>query len=150
MRTDFLGGCDLFRGLPEALNRSRYLVPRMSRERLRDAVECPVLIEGADASPRLLDQLLNELGDRFDRLPLLQHALQRTWAEWQAAGCIGPLDLRHYEAAGGIEGALDQDAENAMEGLDAAVVARVFKRLTDTDRSGRRVRSPARVNELMA
>jgi uncharacterized RDD family membrane protein YckC len=150
MRTDFLGDCDLFRGLPEALNRSRYLVPRMAREQLRDAVECPVLIEGADASPRLLDQLLNELGDRFDRLPLLQHALQRTWAEWQAAGGLGPLDLRHYEAAGRIEGALDQDAEKAMEGLDAAVVARVFKRLTDTDSSGRRVRSPARVSDLMA
>ncbi len=47
MRTDFLGDCDLFYGLPEALNRGRYLVPRMTREQLREAVECPALLLGA-------------------------------------------------------------------------------------------------------
>ena len=35
MRTDFLGDCDLFYGLPQAMNRGRYLVPRLTREQLR-------------------------------------------------------------------------------------------------------------------
>jgi energy-coupling factor transporter ATP-binding protein EcfA2 len=35
MRTDFLGDCDLFYGLPEAMNQSRYLVPRLTRQQLR-------------------------------------------------------------------------------------------------------------------
>ena len=116
MRTDFLGDCDLFYGLPEALNRGRYLVPRMTREQLRDAVECPALLLGAEIAPRLLDHVLNELGDRFDRLPVLQHALLRTWDAWQRAGSVGPVDLRHFESAGGLEGALDQDAEGALRG----------------------------------
>ena len=150
MRTDFLGDCDLFHGLPEALNRGRYLVPRMTREQSRDAVECPALLLGAQVAPRLLDHLLNELGDRFDRLPVLQHALLRTWGKWQGAGSVGPVDLRHYKSAGGLEGALDQDAERALKGLDIGVTARVFKRLTDTDLSQRRVRSPARISELVA
>jgi uncharacterized RDD family membrane protein YckC len=149
MRTDFLGDCDLFYGLPEALNRGRYLVPRMTREQLRHAVECPALLLGAEVAPRLMDRLLNELGDRFDRLPVLQHALMRTWDEWKAAGGSGAIDLRHFEAAGGLENALNRDAERALEGLDLAVTARVFKRLTDTDLSQRRVRSPARISELM-
>ncbi len=150
MRTDFLGDCDLFHGLPEALNRGRYLVPRMTRDQLRDAVECPALLLDAHIAPRLLDHVLNELGDRFDRLPVLQHALLRTWDKWQAAGGIGPIDLPHFEAAGGLERALAQDADAALRGLDAGATARVFKRLTDTDLSQRRVRSPARVSELMA
>lgn len=150
MRTDFLGDCDLFYGLPEALNRGRYLVPRMTREQLRDAVECPALLLGADIAPRLMDHVLNELGDRFDRLPVLQHALLRTWGAWQRSGGVGPIDLPHFDAAGGLEGALDQDAEAALNGLDVGVTARVFKRLTDTDLSQRRVRSPARISELMA
>ncbi len=150
MRTDFLGDCDLFYGLPEALNRGRYLVPRLTREQLRDCVECPALLLGAQVGPRLLDFVLNELGDRFDRLPVLQHALLRTWDEWQRNGGIGPLDLRDFEAAGGLEGALGQDAEGAMRGLDAGAVERVFKRLTDTDLSQRRGRSPARISELVA
>jgi len=150
MRTDFLGDCDLFYSLPEALNRGRYLVPRMTREQLREAVECPALLHGVNLAPRLMDQLLNELGDRFDRLPVLQHALQRTWDAWQRGGGVGPIDLRHFEAAGGLERALDQDAEAALQGLDLSVTAKVFKRLTDTDLSQRRVRSPARIGELMA
>lgn len=150
MRTDFLGDCDLFYGLPEALNRGRYLVPRMTREQLRQAIECPALLPGAQIAPRLMDHLLNELGDRFDRLPVLQHALLRTWDEWQRGGGAGPIDLRHFEAAGGLEHALDQDAESALEGLDIGLTGRVFKRLTDTDLSQRRVRSPARISELVA
>ena len=151
MRTDFLGDCDLFYGLPEALNRGRYLVPRMTREQLREAVECPALLEpGAQIAPRLTDRLLNELGDRFDRLPVLQHALLRTWDEWQRAGGVGSIDLRHYDQAGGLERALDLDAESAMTGLDETATARVFKRLTKTDVSRRRVRDPARISELIA
>ncbi len=30
MRSDFLGDCDVFPGLPEAMNRSQYLVPRLT------------------------------------------------------------------------------------------------------------------------
>lgn len=161
MRTDFLGDCDLFYGLPEALNRARYLVPRMTREQLRDAVECPARLLGAKIAPRLVDHVLNELGDRFDRLPLLQHALMRTWDAWHTAGRVGPIDLQHFEpaeglegvldtSAGGLEGALDKDAEGALQGLDLEVTRRAFQRLTDTDASLRRVRSPARVTELMA
>ena len=149
MRSDFLGDCDLFYGLPEALNVGRYLVPRMTREQMRNAVECPARLLRAQIAPRLMDNLLNELGDRFDRLPVLQHALLRTWDEWKLEAAGGPIDLRHYKAAGGLEKALDQDAEGALQGLDLGVTARIFKRLTDTDLSQRRVRSPARISELV-
>jgi uncharacterized RDD family membrane protein YckC len=37
-----------------------------------------------------------------------------------------------------------------LQGLDTNIVARVFKRLTDTDLSQRRVRSPARISQLVA
>jgi uncharacterized RDD family membrane protein YckC len=150
MRTDFLGDCDLFYGLPEALNRGRYLVPRMTRQELREAIEGPALLMRARVAPRLLDYLLNDLGDRFDRLPVLQHALQRTWDGWRQSGGVGPIDVPHFTAAGGLEGALDQDAEAALKRLDLGATARVFKRLTDTDASQRRVRRPARVSELVA
>jgi uncharacterized RDD family membrane protein YckC len=150
MRTDFLGDCDLFYGFPEALNRGRYLVPRMTRQQLGKAIEGPARLADARVAPRLLDKLLNDLGDRFDRLPVLQHALMRTWDAWRQEGGAGLIDIRHFEAAGGLEGALDKDAESALAGLDAKVTARVFKRLTTTDVSRRRVRSPARISELMA
>ena len=150
MRTDFLGECDLYYGLPEALNRGRYLVPRLTRQQLREAIEGPAVLLGARIEPRLLDYLLNELGDRFDRLPVLQHALLRTWDAWQQSGGVGPIDFPHYESAGRLARALDRDAEAALRGLDPVTTSAIFKRLTDTDVRQRRVRSPARVSELMA
>jgi len=149
MRTDFLGDCDLFYGLPEAMNRGRYLVPRLTRQQLREAIEGPAKLMRAAVAPRLLDQLLNELGDRFDRLPVLQHALMRTWDVWQQDGGVGPIDRQHYAAAGGLDCALDRDAEAALKNLNQELVARVFKRLTDTDANHRRVRHPARLSELV-
>jgi len=41
MRSDYLGDCALFAGLPEALNESQYLTPRMTREQRRAAIVGP-------------------------------------------------------------------------------------------------------------
>lgn len=150
MRTDFLGDCDLFFGLPEALNRGRYLVPRMTRQQLAKAIAGPPRLLGQRMAPRLLDHLLNELGDRFDRLPVLQHALLRTWDAWVTAGGYGYIDLEHFAAAGALEGALEQDAELALSTVNAASAERVFRALTDTDISQRQVRRPCRMDELAA
>lgn len=150
MRTDFLGDCDIFYGLPEAMNRGRYLVPRLTRQQLRQVIEGPALLAGAQIAPRLLDHLLNELGDRTDRLPILQHALLRTWEYWQRDGGHGPLDFEHYRAAGTLDEALSRHAEEALRQVDLKAAERIFKRLTDTDSDLRRVRSPAVLSELAA
>src|SRR5262249_22800865 len=83
MRSDFLGDCDHFYGLPEAMNRGQYLVPRLTRQQRQQAIEGPIRLFGASISPRLLDRLLNDVGDKSDQLPVMQHALMRTWEEWQ-------------------------------------------------------------------
>mgnify|MGYP006170772091 CR=1 FL=1 len=60
------------------------------------------------ALSRLVQRLLNDVSDDFDDLPVMQHALSRTWAQW-AAACGGsrPVDLEDYAATGGAASALD-------------------------------------------
>ena len=82
MRSDFLGDCAQFRDLPEAINDGQYLIPRMTRDQRRQAIEGPVAVGGADITPRLVQRLLNDVGDNPDQLPILQHALMRTWDTW--------------------------------------------------------------------
>ena len=60
MRSDFLGDCMEFPGLPEAVNTGLYLVPRMSRDNLRAAITGPVAVAGGEIAPRLVLRLLNE------------------------------------------------------------------------------------------
>ena len=38
MRSDFIGDCMRYPGLPEAVNEGQYLVPRMTRDELRSAI----------------------------------------------------------------------------------------------------------------
>lgn len=150
MRSDFLGDCDVFYGLPEAMNQGRYLVPRLTRDQLRDAVEGPALVAQATVAPRLLDTVLNELGNRSDHLPVLQHAMLRTWDAWKRSGADGPLDLTHYEESGGLESALSKHANEAVTSANEPLVEVIFKRLTDTDAGQRRIRRRSTLEDLVA
>src|SRR4051794_16324879 len=79
MRSDFLGDCTLFKDLPEAINGSQYLTPRLTRQQCRAAIGGPAKVFGGDLEPALVNRLLNDFGPDPDQLPLLQHALMRMW-----------------------------------------------------------------------
>jgi WD40 repeat protein len=152
MRSDFLGDCDAFYGLPEAMNRSQYLVPRLTRLQRREAIEGPVNLYRQTITAQLLDGVLNDTGDESDQLPIMQHALLRTWEKWQQNG-HGPLELVHYQSIGTIQEALFRDADDALKGLsdqDLLLTRQIFQALTDTDAANRRIRRPARLSELQA
>ena len=159
MRSDFLGECPQFRGLPEEINEGQYLVPRMTRENLRDAIEGPIRLAGAEIEPRLTQVLLDEVGSEPDQLPVLQHALMRTWNNWVERD--NPDDqVREdpdYVATGRLLNALSQhadealgDAARALGGPEkaAALAAVVFPLLWDRDANGRDVRRPSTLGEM--
>ncbi len=152
LRSDFLGNCMELPGLPEAINRGLYLVPRMSRRQLRLAVTGPVAVGGGEIADRLVMRLLNEVGDDPDQLPVLQHTLMRLWDRWQEDGGGGPIDLDHYEAIGTLSEALSRHAEEAWAELGGEPRQRLaellFKALTEKQADGRGVRRPARFAEV--
>ncbi len=170
MRSDFLGDCAQFRGLPEVMNEGQYLVPRLTRDEIRAAITGPVIGAQAQISPVLLTRLLNDVGDNPDQLSILQHALNRTWTQWELQpGNSQPLDIPHYEKIGGMQGALDQHAEKAFAELalpsstpaDAArpatpdspqqqLAARIFRTLTDKGTDARGIRRPTALADLAA
>jgi tetratricopeptide (TPR) repeat protein len=154
MRSDFIGDCMDFRGLPEAVNAGLYLVGRMTRDGLRSAVSGPVAVAGGSVAPRLVNRILNDLGDDHDQLPIVQHALMRTWDFWNAARDGEPMDIDDYEAVGTTEHALSLHAEEAFLDCQAvgkvAVVERAFKALTDTFADARGIRRPTTIAELAA
>jgi len=81
MRSDFLGECAVFRGLPEALNEGHYLVPKMTRRQLQEAIEGPLDAVGAEIHPSVVRRLLNDCEDEPDHLPVLQHLMWRMFGE---------------------------------------------------------------------
>ena len=152
MRSDFLGDCDAFHGLPETINETVYLVPRLNRQQRMEAIEKPIRLYGQDITSRLLDLVANDVGDESDQLPVMQHALMRTWEKWkQNEADTKAIDLPDYEAAKMISGALSRDAEIALNELaedEGTIAKRMFQALVETDAQGRNVRRPAHLTQL--
>jgi hypothetical protein len=150
MRSDYLGDCAEFRDLPEALNDCQYVVPRLTREQRKEAIEGP--LGRVEAAPSLVQRMLNDAGDEPDQLPVLQHALMRTWARWRAADPSHSrrIELQDYEAIGGFDNALNQHADELLATVPTEIAATIFKRLTARGRGNRERRDPATLRELWA
>ncbi len=114
MRSDYIGQCNAFSGLPEMIGFSHYFVPRLTRSQLRRVVLEPARLNGDDIAPRLAERLIYDLQEGEDQLPLLQHALASIWREADIANA--PLDLLAYYRCGGISTA-DLPKEDKTDGF---------------------------------
>lgn len=155
MRSDFIGDCAQFPELTRKINDSHYLIPQLTRDQKRKAIEGPVAVGGANIAPRLTQQLLNDLGDNPDQLPILQHALMRTWSYWTQYKDFAeePVDLKHYEAIGTMSEALSQHANEAFEELteeQKRICEVLFKAITEKRGENFGIRRPTRLNEIAA
>lgn len=152
MRSDFIGDCARFEGLAETVNRGEYLIPRLSRDQFKAAIEGPIRVAGGQLAPRLLQRLLNDLGEEQDQLPCLQHALMRTWRVWLTRADAPALDLEDYAQVGKMSQALSVHADEVFSGLatdrQRELCAAMFKALTVEGSEKRGIRRPRRVQTL--
>src|SRR6516165_8269892 len=153
MRSDYIGDCARYRDLPEAVTSGLYLIPRMTREQWRAAIIEPVRVGRGTIAPRLVVRLLNDVGDDPDQLPILQHALMRTWDYWTARRDEErPIDLDDYLEIGRMSEALSQHADEAYDGLPndrfRAIARRMFQALTEKGADNREARRPTTVATL--
>ena len=153
LRSDTLGGCADFAGLAEVVSAGSVLVPRLSRNQRKQAITGPVALRGQRIAPRLVQRLLNDVSDDFDDLPVMQHALSRTWQHWAqqpppAAGTARrPIDLEDYLAVGGASDALARHADEARQSLGplgepGGMLERAFRALTERTAEGTALRRP--------
>lgn len=162
MRSDFLGDCARFRDLPEAINNGQYLIPRMSRTQLREAIEGPAAVHSASLSTTLVNRLLNDVGDDPDQLPILQHALMRTWDHWKERNPEShAVDLKDYEdrEVGGMAGALSRHADSVLAELNKDgdekecsrrlhIAEHLFKCLSEKTAGGQGIRRLAKLQDI--
>jgi hypothetical protein len=100
MLSDYIGQCASFRGLPEMIGFSQFFVPSLKRKEIYQVIEEPAILSGNKISNRLTETLINELGEGFDQLPVLQHALNQIWK--QADNGNEEMDLLHLAKVNGL------------------------------------------------
>ena len=159
MRSDFIGQCDAFLELPEAVSRSQFLVPRLDLEQMEEAIVRPGRATGLaypcfGFAEGLVKRVLNDTGNRQDVLPLMQHALMRTWRKAEERPGATCLTLDDYERAGGIENTLSQHADQALDELAetpalVAIARDLFLLLSEVSADGQIIRRRPAVQEVM-
>jgi Novel STAND NTPase 1 len=164
MRSEFIGDCETFLGLPEAISRSQFLVPRLDRGHMEEAIRRPGEVREAAFRPftfeeGLVNCMINEAGDRSDQLPLLQHALMRTWkSAVERAGKEGSAVLLtndDYRKSGGIDEALSLHADAAWKTIandphKASIARQLFLLLCDISPDGQIIHRRPKVAEVEA
>ncbi|MGI8600778.1 MAG: hypothetical protein ACR2KB_16105 [Chitinophagaceae bacterium] len=100
MRSDYIGQCAAFRGLPEYIGFSQFFVPRLNRTQLQHVIEEPAVLSGNRITRRLSERLIYDLTEGVDQLPILQHALNQIWHA--ADNGKEEMDLIHYAMVGGM------------------------------------------------
>ncbi|WP_342711133.1 tetratricopeptide repeat protein [Bradyrhizobium sp. B124] len=161
MRSDFIGACSDFPGLPEAVSATQFLVPGLELDQIEQIITEPIKRAGATIDPALVQQLLTDAQGEPDQLPVLQHCLLQLW---QQAGVVAsqpseqapagdapaepgeghPSLARHidpgcYVAVGKMSGALSVHAEKLLPKLREEAVGAVFRALSDI-KDGRAIR----------
>ncbi|WP_414617520.1 hypothetical protein [Dyadobacter sp. 32] len=112
MRSDFLDNCTEFNGLTEVINRGYYLLPKMNPREIKEVIVGPVEAFEVMIEPELVTTLLTELGENPDYLPILQHALMRTWDRWKSTKAASmPISLLDYQAIGTMQNSITIHAE---------------------------------------
>src|ERR1700689_596843 len=155
MRSDFIGDCAYFHGLPEAVSATQYLVPNLTRSQLEEAIRKPIEKAGGTVEPELIERLINDSGDELDQLPVLQHCLMRLWD--RAGAATGVRGARHvtrqtYDDIGRMAEALSRHADEILAecaGKELAV-EQAFRALSELDREGRAIRRALRFDRLLA
>jgi WD40 repeat protein len=154
MRSDFIGECAHYQGLTQLINNSNYLVPHMGTENYREAIEGPVKYAGAIIDPRLVEILLTDIGDRTDQLPVLQHAMMRTWNHWSELDEPDrPIGKSDYDSVGTMSDAMSLHANEAFEELSLRgkeICEMMFKTITEKGADNKGTRHPSRVPAIKA
>jgi WD40 repeat protein len=152
MRSDFIGECAHYQGLTQLINNSNYLVPHMGRENYREAIEGPVKYAGAKIDPALVELLLSDIGDRTDQLPVLQHAMMRTWSHWRELDDADrPIGKTDYDSVGTMVDAMSLHANEAYEELSLRgkeICEMMFKTITEKGSDNKGLRHPSGVNTI--
>ncbi len=135
LRADLSHRCLEHPKLAALVNEGIYNLAAPQRDGLREMIERPAERAGLSLEPGLVKRILDHTGDEPGRLALMAFALEQLYE----ARRDGRLTLSAYEAFGGVEGAIGEQARAAFESLDPeaqGALPQAFGALIEIDREG--------------
>ncbi len=115
MRADFMDQAAGYRPFADGLqDADRIILPFMSKEELKEAIEKPAQYVGVDFESGLVARIVDDLRDEPGNLPVLEFALSLLWDRVE----FWALTHKAYENIGEVNGALTKYAETVFAELN--------------------------------
>jgi hypothetical protein len=137
MRADFWGECAAYPGLREAMKEHQEVIPPMTADELRQAMDLQTGAVGLVFEADLAATMIDEIRDEPGAMPLLQHALAELWKRRHGRW----LKASEYRELGGVKQAISATAEEVYAALtedERLRVRDIFIRLTRLDEDASR------------
>ena len=154
MRSEYIGECSHYKGLTMLINNSNYFVPELEFVNFREVIAGPVKLAGAKIDEELVETLLSDMKEQHGQLPVLQHAMMRTFLYWSERNEIDkPISRSDYESIGSLKKAINQHAEKLYEELSQRgqeICSILFKTITRKSSDNKGLRHPVEVSVVKA
>ena len=150
--SDFTEDLQQFQDLNNLIKNSNYFLPGMTGDDMQEAICQPAVLSGGKIEPGLVQQIISDLGDKPDKLPLLQHTLNRLWKK--RAGHKDyerTVSLKDYEAIGGVDNALIRHLDMHYEEVtdsERLLCERIFKTITEKGTDNLEISIPVRIADI--
>ncbi|HOK27329.1 MAG TPA: hypothetical protein P5320_07745 [Bacteroidales bacterium] len=154
--SEYIPECTRFYRFTQSIiiNRSSVIISEIPAEGLAPIIENPVKTSGAYIDPVLIQKITGEVSDRVIPVALVQHALTRTWDNWQIKGKPQePLNVSDFEKAGGLDKSVDIHGEEIFAELgtrEKTVCELLFKTITGKGSGNERIRKPSSAGLIKA
>lgn len=144
--------CSQFKALTRLINNSNHVVPWLGPDYYREVAEKPVMKAGASIDDELISVLATDAGEDPGTLPMLQHALMRTWEQWEQSGYhSNPLGMTDYRIAGRVGSSVSLHGDEIFSHLDdneKQICEKLFKAITGKGNDNRAIRRPLSFSAL--
>lgn len=152
VRSDFSDDCLMFPYLSNLINLSNVLVPRFTRDQIREVIAGPLEVSRLNLDNSLLLHVLNDASSADDLLPRLQHTMRRAWESWKSLGTPEkPLSITEYEIAGGLKNSINNHANELYATLNEdqkILCEKIFKSLAEKGSENKGFTRPTSIKEL--
>ncbi len=152
IRSDFIGECSNYQALTDYINKSHYLVPQMTRDGFKSAITGPLALVKIQIEEDVLQEILNNLVEKTDQLPVLQHLMMRTWNFWWSRNKLDdPIRMMHYRSVGGLKNAISLHGDEVYFKLDQnekKICRRLFQTITESGADNKGIRRPTTIENI--
>lgn len=110
LRADFMGHALAYRPFADAMQKHDVKLGPMNRRELTDVIARPAELQGRAFEAGLVERIIDDVGEKAGRLPLLEFALTKLWDKQEA----GWLTHEVYESIGRVDGAVARHADTVF------------------------------------